>query len=135
MSTSSILLKGFNKHFFEFIDDLITICPEQKEIANSKEYLLTMKTANPTVLIKIWYSYIYNPYKEKIAEGDMEFFLNKDYSYDLRLIPNSEQIINTIETSIREPIRSMDPSNMEKCKKYIQLISNISAKYMQEKGL
>ena len=135
MSTSSILLKGFNKHFFEFIDDLITICPEQKEIANSKEYLLTMKTANPTVLIKIWYSYIYNPYKEKIDEGDMQFFLNKDYSHDLRLIPNSEQILNTIETSIREPIRSMDPSNMEKCKKYIQLISNISAKYMQEKGL
>ena len=61
--------------------------------------------------------------------------LNKDYSHDLRLIPNSEQIINTIETSIREPIRSMDSSNMEKCKKYIQLISTISAKYMQEKGL
>ena len=135
MSTSSILLKGFNKHFFEFIDDLITICPEQTEIAKSKEYLLTMKTANPTALIKIWYTYIYSPYKEKIDEGDMQFFLNKDYSYDLRLIPNSEQIINTIDTSIREPIRSMDSSNMDKCKKYIQLISTISAKYMQEKGL
>jgi hypothetical protein len=135
MSTSSLLLKAFNKHFLEFIDDLITICPEQKEIANSKEYLLTMKTANPTVLIKIWYTYIYGPYQEKIDAGDMVFFLNKDYSHDLRLIPNSEQIINTIETSIREPIRSMDSSNMEKCKKYIQLISTISAKYMQEKGL
>ena len=135
MSTTSILLKGFNKHFFDFIDDVITICPEQKEIVNSKEYLLTMKSANPTMLIKIWYTYIYNPYKEKIEEGNMEFFLEKDYSYDLRLLPNSEQIVKTIDSTIREPIRNMDQGNMEKCKKYIQLISTISAKYMQEKGM
>lgn len=135
MSTSSMLLKGFNKHFFEFIDDVITICPEQKEIAGSKEYLLTMKTANPTVLIKIWYTYIYSPYKDKIDQGDMKFFLEKDYSHDLRHIPNSEQVIKTIDSTIREPIRSMNDENMEKCKKYIQLISRISERYMQEKGL
>lgn len=133
MSTSSILLKAFNKHLFEFIDDIITIFPEKKEISTSKDYLETLKTANPTILIKIWYTYIYEPYKTEIGLGNINFFLEKDYSQDISKVPNSEKILEVIDTSLREPLTQMDDENKAKCIKYVQLLSNISDKYKQTK--
>ena len=133
MSTSSILLKAFNKHLFEFIDDIITIFPEKKEISTSKDYLETLKTANPTILIKIWFTYIYEPYQTEIGVGNINFFLEKDYSQDISKVPNSEKILEVIDTSLREPLTQMDDENKTKCIKYVQLLSTISDKYKQSK--
>ena len=133
MSTSSILLKAFNKHLFEFIDDIITIFPEKKEISTSKDYLETLKTANPTILIKIWYTYIYEPYKTEIGLGNINFFLEKDYSQDISKVPNSEKILEVIDSSLRVPLTQMDNENKAKCIKYVQLLSTISDKYKQTK--
>ena len=134
-STSSILLKAFNKHFFEFIEDLSRICPERKEITQSKKYLETMKMANPSLLLKVWYKFISLPYQSQIAEGDLEFFFNKDYKHDLAQMPNSEEILKIVDSTLREPLRNMDEDNKEKCRKYIQLVSTICNKYMEEKGM
>ena len=128
-SKKSILLKAFNKHFFEFLDDIISIFPEKKEIATSKEYLETLKTANPTLLIKIWNTYIFEPYKSEIRSGNIDFFLEKDYSQDISTIQNSEKILSLIDSSLREPLRQMNEENKEKCTKYIQLLSTVSEKY------
>ena len=133
MSTSSILLKAFNKHLFEFIDDIITIFPEKKEISTSKDYLETLKTANPTILIKIWFTYIYEPYKTEIGNGDINFFLEKDYSQDISKIANSEKILEVIDSSLRVPLTQMNNENKAKCIKYVQLLSTISDKYKQTK--
>jgi hypothetical protein len=130
---TSILLKAFNKHFFEFLDDIISIFPDKKEIATSKEYLETLKTANPTALIKIWYTYIFEPYKTEIGNGNIDFFLEKDYSQDISTIQNSEKILNIIDSSLREPLKQMDQENKEKCIKYIQLLSTVSEKYTELK--
>lgn len=126
----SILLKAFNKHLFEFLDDIISIFPEKKEITTSKEYLETIKTANPTALVKIWYTYIFQPYKAEISIGNIDFFLEKDYSQDISTIQNSEKILNVIDSSLREPLKQMNQENKEKCIKYIQLLSTVSEKYM-----
>jgi len=43
MSQNSILLKAFNKHLFEFIDEVIKVFPEKSEIVSSRDYLDTLK--------------------------------------------------------------------------------------------
>ena len=134
-STSSILLKAFNKHFFEFIEDIYIICPERKEIIQSKKYLETIKMANPSLLLKIWNKFICAPYQKQISEGDLDFFFNKDYKHDLAQMPNSEEILKVVDSTLREPLRNMDEENKQKCRKYIQLISTICNKYMEEKGM
>ena len=53
MSTSSILLKAFNKHLFEFIDDIITIFPEKKEISTSKDGDIRFKAESFSMKTKI----------------------------------------------------------------------------------
>jgi hypothetical protein len=133
-SSSSLLLKAFNKHFFQFMDDMIQLFPENENMTKSRAYLETMKTANPTVLVKIWHKFIYTPYHEQIEQGDLTFFFEKDYSHDLCLLPNSEQILNVIDTTLRDPLRQMSETNMDMCRKHFQLVTTICAKYIEAKG-
>ena len=89
MNSNSVFLKAFNKHFFEFIDDVIRIFPENVHIQTSRDYFETIKKANPTLLVKIWHYFIWVPYQEKIEEGDLSFFFDKDYTEDVKMMPNS----------------------------------------------
>ena len=77
MSTQnkSLLLKTFHKQLFDFLDDIISIMPDNHELVKSKVYFTTLKQANPTLIIKIWYQYILLPYRDLIESGNVDFFL------------------------------------------------------------
>jgi predicted component of viral defense system (DUF524 family) len=130
-NNKSILLKSFNKQLFDFLDDIISIMPDNTELVKSKVYFTTIKQANPTLIIKIWYSYIFVPYRDLIEESNIDFFLDKDYTEDLKYVPYAADVLRIIDTSIRNPIKEMNMENKEKCVKYIQLISKISEIYSQ----
>jgi hypothetical protein len=125
----SILLKSFHTQLFDFLDDIISIMPDNKELLKSKLYFTTLKQANPTLIIKIWYQYIFIPYRKMIEDGNIDFFLEKDYTEDLQYIPYAADVLRIIDTSIRNPIKEMNVENKDKCAKYIQLISKISEVY------
>lgn len=126
----STTLRAFNKHFFDFLDDIITIYPEKKEIVNAKTSFEIIKRANPTAIVKAWNKHVYTKYKDVIDGGDITFFFEKDYSKDLEKLSNAEKIMNTIN-SIREPISQMDDTNKGHCAKYIQNLSKLSTIYME----
>lgn len=125
MSDRSLVLKTFNKHFFDFLDDLIALFPEMIDIKESRDYFDILKRANPTVIIKIWHSFIHIPYSDVIEKGDITFFFKKDYSADLIYLNNSADIIKVIDTTLREPLQNMDAVNLEKCVKYIQILGKL----------
>lgn len=130
-NNKSLLLKSFHKQLFDFLDDIISIMPDNQELVKSKVYFTTLKQANPTLIIKIWYQYILVPYRELIEGGNIDFFLEKDYTEDLQYIPYAADVLRIIDTSIRNPIKEMNVENKAKCVKYIQLISKISEVYSQ----
>jgi hypothetical protein len=121
--------RAFNKHFFDFLEDIITIYPEKKELTNAKTSFEIIKRANPTAIIKAWNKHVYNKYKDVIDAGDITFFFEKDYSKDLEKLSNAEKIMNTIN-NIREPISQMNDTNKGHCAKYIQNLSKLSMIYM-----
>ena len=106
MSTSSIISKAFNKHLFEFIDQVIKVFPEKPEIVTSRDYLDTLKKSNPTIIIKVWKTSINDPYKQYIDEENIDFFLNKDYSDDFDKMPVGKDIAKVIDNSLRLACRS-----------------------------
>lgn len=122
------ILQAFNNHFFEFIDDINVIMPDNKDILSAKTSLTTMRKMNPRLIIKIWKSRIAEKYKQNIENGDISFFLEKDYSEDLENLESSNSIINKINL-IREPIRNMGEENQAKCMKYIQNLTKLSELY------
>lgn len=131
--SKSLLLKAFNKHFFQFLDDIILLFPNNIDLITSKQHFETIKSANPTLILKIWHKYIYTPYNDKIEAGDLEFFFEKDYAEDLKNLKNNEKVLSVINTSLRDPLRLMDDANMEKCRQHFQLVTRICARYMIEK--
>jgi hypothetical protein len=124
----SIVLKAFNKVFFEFLDDIITIYPENVEMMTAKDSATTFKKLNPTSIIKVWYSSIYCQYRGQIDSGNIDFFTDKDYSSDLSDISDMKAVLNMIE-NVRDPIRNMSAENKKHVTKYIQDLSKLSTAY------
>lgn len=128
MSDKSSVLRGFNVHFFDFLNDISNIIPENDDIVSSKLFFETVKKANPTIIIKCWYSYVYMPYKDVIDSGNVDYFLEKDYNKDVSSFKNSEEIVKGID-KIREPIKNMSEINQQHSMKYIQNLSKLSFIY------
>ena len=129
MSVNSVVSKAFNKHLFEFIDQVITVFPEKQEIVKSRDYLDTLRKSNPTIIIKVWKTSINDPYKKYIDEENVEFFLNKDYSDDFDKLPMGKDIAKVIDTSLREPLRQLDEANKKTFFQYFQLLAGLCEKY------
>lgn len=129
-SDKSIVLKVFNKVFFEFLDDIITIYPDNVEIMTARKTANTFKRLNPASIIKVWYSSIYSPYKSQIDEGNIDFFMEKDYRSDMSSVNNMKDVLNMIE-NVRGPIKNMSSKNKEHVTKYIQNMSKLSTAYAE----
>ena len=128
MSDKSTLSRAFNKHLFEFLEDIGRIVPDSSDLSTAKTSFETIKKANPSLLVKAWQQKVYTPYKEIIDSGNITFFVEKDYSTDLNSVSNSDNIMKMID-KIRDPIRNMDDTNKAHCLKYIQNLSKISTAY------
>jgi hypothetical protein len=87
-----------------------------------------IKTANPSIIIKIWYPYIYQPYREVIDAGDIRFFFDKDYEQDLTVLSNARAVMDVID-KIRKPVSSMNESSQASTMKYIQNLCKLSLLY------
>lgn len=129
-SDKSVVLKTFNKHFFDFLDELIHIYPDNVEMLTGRETFQTFKKLNPTSIIKAWYSYIYQPYKVVIDAGDIDFFMEKDYTLDLNHpdVKNTKTILEMID-NVRIPIKNLSSPNRIHATKYIQNLSKLSLAY------
>jgi hypothetical protein len=131
MSNKNIYLKAFNKHFFEFLEELIKVFPENEDIESAKNTFYTFKSANPTSIIKVWYMYVYTPYHEQIDTGNIDFFAEKDYSADLADTKHYQKIMEVIDM-IRDPFKNMGDVNKEHSVKYIQNLSKLSVAYCDQ---
>jgi len=130
MSDKSTTLRAFNAHFDEFVNDILSVFPENTDIRSAKNIVLMARKANVTIIIKLWFTSIYSLYKDKIDNGDLEFFINKDYSQDLNGVSNSNDILSSID-ALRKPIAQMSEVNKEHSLKYIQNLCKLSQLYSQ----
>uniref|UniRef100_A0A6C0KNY3 Uncharacterized protein n=1 Tax=viral metagenome TaxID=1070528 RepID=A0A6C0KNY3_9ZZZZ len=119
------LLKVFNDHFSDFVNDIHSVFPEDVDILTAKNALLAIRKANPKLIVKIWVNYVVTPYKSQIESGDINFFINKDYSNDLSVNENSDKIMESIDR-LRNPVKQMSEENQAKTMKYIQNLSKLA---------
>ena len=128
MSNKSGILSVFNDHFFEFVNDVQSVFPDDVDILTTKNSLTLIRKANPKMIIKIWKSFIVDKYQKQIEAGDIGFFLEKDYSEDLQNSDHSQKIMEAINR-LREPIRNMTSENQQKTIKYIQNLTKLALVY------
>jgi len=127
-SQSSTILTAFNDHFMEFVNDIISVFPNDADILSAKNSFTLIRKANPKMIIKIWHKYVVEKYEAVIDSGDISFFINKDYSDDLTNAENSEKITESIDR-LRNPVKLMTEEDQKKVMKYIQNLKKLSTLY------
>lgn len=123
---SSNILTAFNDHFIEFISDIQSIFPEDADVLTAKNSLVMIRKANPKMIVKIWNAYVVGKYRKEIEMGNLDFFLNKDYSQDISNTDNQGKIMECIDR-LRNPIKAMGSENQAKTMKYIQNLTKLAA--------
>jgi len=124
------ILTAFNDHFTEFVNDIHSVFPDDNDILFAKNAFATIRKANPKMIIKIWNSYIASKYRQQIQDGNIDFFIHKDYAQDLANADNSNKIMESIDR-LRNPIKAMNPEDQAKTMKYIQNLSKLAELYEQ----
>jgi hypothetical protein len=120
------ILAAFNDHFTDFVSDIQSVFPTDPDILATKNTLLAVRKVNPKMIVKIWNSCVVGKYKSEIEAGNIDFFINKDYSGDVSSASNSDKIMDSINR-LREPIKQMSAENQAKTMKYIQNLTKLSA--------
>jgi hypothetical protein len=118
-------LTVFNDHFTDFINDIQSVFPEDTDILTAKNSLISIRKINPKMLVKIWIKYVVTPYQYEINSGNIQFFIDKDYSRDLSINDNADKIMESIDR-LRMPVKNMNPDNQAKTMKYIQNLSKLA---------
>jgi hypothetical protein len=122
---SIIYQRAFNKHFFEFLDEIILIFPENKDIIAAKVYFENFKKMNPSIIIKSWVKFIYLPYSDIINNDNIMYFFFKEYDEDLSHLKNKNEILSAIE-KLKKPLQELNEENLNKIKQYIKNLNNLS---------
>jgi len=123
------LLKVFNDHFIEFIDDIIRVFPTDVDLNTVKNYFLLIRKTNPKLIIMVFHEYVYLKYDEKIKNNNIQFFIDKDYKDDLTENKHSDKIIESINR-LRNPIRLMNEEDKMRTVKYLQNLCKLSNSYI-----
>ena len=124
----SHILKTFNDHFIEFIEDIIKVFPENSDLVAIKNSFINFRKLNPKLVIDVFRRYVIDKYSEEIDSNNVEFFINKNYESDFVYSKRSSMIIEKID-KLREPVRMMSVNDQENVLKYLKNLKKISLLY------
>lgn len=123
----SQILSAFNDHFTEFVDDIKRVFPNDVDIATAANALAKLRKANPKIIIMAFKQFVSSPYKKEIESGEIDFFINKDYSQDIG--GDSASLILSKIDLLRKPVSEMNESEQEKVIKYLQNLTKLADLY------
>jgi|TARA_B110000858_G_C17641211_1_gene398174 hypothetical protein len=126
----SHILKTFNDHFIEFIEDIIKVFPENSDLVAIKNSFINFRKLNPKLVIDVFRRYVIDKYSEEIDSNNVEFFINKNYESDFVYSKRSSMIIEKID-KLREPVRLMSVNDQENVLKYLKNLKKLSLLYNQ----
>jgi hypothetical protein len=117
----------------EFVSDIERVFPDDHDIVTSKNAFITIRKINPKLIIRVWSEYVVGKYRSEIESGNIDYFINKDYTQDVMDSPNSKKIIMGIDR-LRNPVKEMDEENKNKSMGYIQNLTKLCTIYGNMNG-
>ena len=123
----SSVLKAFCNYLIEFLDDVIRVFPENLDIRTGKTFIEGIKKINPRRLLLLWKECILDLYEKQIEQGNLDFFVNKNYSSDLGQYNNDKG--KQLLEDMRSLVRTSSMENQKKAMKYIQNLTKLCKLY------
>jgi hypothetical protein len=126
MTDKITIQRAFNTLLMDFFKDIQSIYPDNTEISFAADSFEALKRMNPSIIIRAWYTYAYLPYASYIDGGDLDFFLNKDYSEDIDTKSAKKDEFLKMIDKVRKPLSTMDEVNREHTKEYLRKLNKLS---------
>ena len=123
------ILKVFISQLLEFLNDLILLFPNDINLKTSKKAVLTLQKINPKSLLVNWKYYVTDKYKKQIYEGDVDFFIKKDYEGELDDVEDKGAAMEAIE-QLRPALLRIGDKNKQKASKYLINLTKLSEIYV-----
>lgn len=124
------ILKAFNNHFKEFIQDMILVFPHDTELKTSNVFLEGLIKMKPRSVLNVWKEKINDVYQEEIKEGDYDFFIEKNYEED---VGNGDNKLTSSIKKMQKKISNMTKGNKIKAMKYVQNLTKLCNLYFINK--
>lgn len=124
-----IILKAFNNQLSEFLDDLLAILPGEKDLMVLSTFMKTIIMGKPRKIIEVWNKYITIKYRDEILNGQIEYFLDKDYSEDLQDASSNEALIAIDKLRNQIKFTFNNEINRDKTIKYMQNLIKLTELY------
>jgi hypothetical protein len=121
-----LVLSTFISQLDECLEDISKVYSEDSRFIRCKLYLDTLKKSNPRMIITTWKTQVTDKYEAHILAGDIDFFLNKDYTQETGYTPTMDQALQ----DLRKAIQSMSDENKTKSLLYIQNLCKLSKLYV-----
>tara|TARA_Y100001958_G_C21234597_1_gene560774 strand:+ start:1465 stop:1860 length:396 start_codon:yes stop_codon:yes gene_type:complete len=129
MNNKSRYLKTFNDHFEEFINDVLRVFPNDNDLITCKHALNKMRKMNPKMIMMCFYESVSKPYRNEIENGDVSFFIDKDYNKDMYFDGDLDKIVLEKIDLIREPVRNMCDEDKNSVLKYLSNLTKLCDLY------
>ena len=117
--------KIFNDLIFILVNAVKDYFPTDPTISTAVKSLTAIRKMNPTLIYRVWVHYVDTPYKNEIKSSNIDFFVNKDYSEDLKDYTHDYKTISDAIDRFREPIKNMDEENQKIIMGYMQQLSKL----------
>ena len=126
------VLRAFNDHFQEFVDDVTRVFPDDAELRTVANSLAAIRKLNPRVVMTVFKARIVGPYRAQLEAGQVDFFVDKNWSGDIVESPeyglSRATILDKIER-MRMSVRSMTDRDQEKSVQYLLNLAKLTELY------
>jgi len=125
-------VKSFASKFDEFCKYLLKIVPNNPDVMAFNTGIMLIRRSNPLLLLQSWCANVFGKYADQISEGNLTYFLEKDYKDDLQEVQHTEQVLEGIDR-IRKPIASLAGEELDEVVKFLQNLNTICFQYLSLK--
>tara|TARA_Y100000389_G_scaffold201837_2_gene245539 strand:- start:175 stop:564 length:390 start_codon:yes stop_codon:yes gene_type:complete len=128
-------MKTFLSQFNEFLEDILRIFPDDKDLITAKVYFDGIRKINPRLIINYWKYLIAEKYNDAVEGNNIDFFIEKDYENDIEDIATKRSwegdysYINEKICIIRDRVRDQNEANKKITMKYIVNLTRLSKLY------
>tara|TARA_B100001564_G_scaffold182138_1_gene152968 strand:- start:64 stop:453 length:390 start_codon:yes stop_codon:yes gene_type:complete len=128
-------MKTFLLQFNEFLEDILRIFPDDKDLITAKVYFDGIRKINPRLIINYWKYLIAEKYNDAVEGNNIDFFIEKDYENDIEDIATNRSwegdysYINEKICIIRDRVRDQNEANKKITMKYIVNLTRLSKLY------
>ena len=124
----SLLLNAFCNQLEEFISSLLEVLNNNIDLLTFQSIVSKARKANPKIIIDTWHKKISLKYCKEIENGDINFFLSKNYNNDISSLKN-KGTLGEIINKFKNLLNNIGENNQKTSMEYLQNLLRLSQLY------